>query len=179
MNIHPLFVHFPIGLLVVYALLELIWSKKINKLSYWFYLKAFLVIVGSAMSVLTAVTGDLAEEALQKGGVTFSNNIIDVHAGFATFTVIVFALLSSAYLIAWIERSDIAEYITKQNNFVHKVYLWCLTYKRYLLSPSVRILLAFVGLVAITITGGLGAAIVYGPDIDPFVSVIYHLFFST
>ena len=36
-------------------------------------------------------------------------------------------------------------------------------------------LLALLGLIAITITGGLGGAIVYGKDVDPIVSFIYKL----
>ena len=39
------------------------------------------------------------------------------------------------------------------------------------------LLIALVGIVVITITGALGGAIVYGPEVDPIVSVIYHLFF--
>jgi len=38
-------------------------------------------------------------------------------------------------------------------------------------------LLALLGLVLIIITGGLGAAIVYGPNVDPFVNFIYSIFF--
>jgi len=34
---------------------------------------------------------------------------------------------------------------------------------------------ALIGLAAIVVTGALGAAIVYGPDIDPFVKIIYSL----
>ena len=39
------------------------------------------------------------------------------------------------------------------------------------------ILLALVGLVCITITGGLGGTMVYGPNADPFFGVIYKLMF--
>ena len=38
-------------------------------------------------------------------------------------------------------------------------------------------LAALAGLIAISITGALGGAIVYGPDVDPVVSLVYHLLF--
>jgi len=46
--------------------------------------------------------------------------------------------------------------------------------KYFILFPPVAIVLALAGLVAITVTGGLGGAIVYGPDADPFFKLVYH-----
>ena len=43
--------------------------------------------------------------------------------------------------------------------------------------PFVSALASALGLVAVTITGALGGALVYGPDVDPFVSLIYRLLF--
>lgn len=84
MNIHPLFVHFPIGILVLYTAFEFARLKFITKQQFYIPLKSILAILGTA---------------------------------------------------------------------------------------------AALGLVAITITGGLGASIVYGPDVDPVVHFIYSLFF--
>ena len=47
MNIHPLLVHFPIALLTIYSLLELVPFKQIYRQSYWFYTKAIILIIGS------------------------------------------------------------------------------------------------------------------------------------
>ena len=44
MNIHPIFVHFPIALLTLYSLAELIRWRRITELAYWFYVKAFAMI---------------------------------------------------------------------------------------------------------------------------------------
>lgn len=33
---------------------------------------------------------------------------------------------------------------------------------------------ALIGLWMVSITGALGGAIAYGPNIDPFVSIVYH-----
>ena len=38
--------------------------------------------------------------------------------------------------------------------------------------------MALLALVGMTVTGALGAAIVYGPTADPFVTFIYHLFWA-
>jgi hypothetical protein len=42
--------------------------------------------------------------------------------------------------------------------------------------PAVLVLLALAGLCAVTITGGLGGSMVYGPNADPVVTLIYKLF---
>jgi hypothetical protein len=33
-------------------------------------------------------------------------------------------------------------------------------------------------MILVTIVGALGGALVYGPEVDPVVSVVYHLFFT-
>jgi hypothetical protein len=44
-----------------------------------------------------------------------------------------------------------------------------------LLEFKIIILLALLGLVLITITGGLGGAMVYGPNADPFFKPVFEL----
>jgi uncharacterized membrane protein len=49
-NVHPLLVHFPIALLVVYSLLEWVPLKKLANLSSWFYIKATFLFFGDLWS---------------------------------------------------------------------------------------------------------------------------------
>jgi uncharacterized membrane protein len=73
MNLHPIFVHFPIALLTIYALLEVFIPLKVkvfkvckwqNTKLYallvnpiWKHIKAFLVIFGAVTVIPTLLTG--------------------------------------------------------------------------------------------------------------------------
>lgn len=48
---------------------------------------------------------------------------------------------------------------------------------RLFFTAPIPMLTAFLGFVSLVVTGSLGAAIVHGPEIDPIVSFVYHLFF--
>ncbi len=48
---------------------------------------------------------------------------------------------------------------------------------KWIINTRVSFILALIGIVGITITGTLGGAMVHGPEVDPFVSFVYHLFF--
>jgi len=50
--------------------------------------------------------------------------------------------------------------------------------KHFLIETPIVYVLAIAGIIAITFTGALGAAIVYGSDVDPIVKIIYGLFFQ-
>ncbi|MCA9367330.1 hypothetical protein KC887_03670 [Candidatus Kaiserbacteria bacterium] len=166
MNIHPLFVHFPIALLVMYSLLEIFRLHVITRQPQYFGIKAFLLLTGSVMAVLTAMTGDMAEEIVTKTQPALKD-VIETHAMFAGMTVAIFGILAAAYLLEILHNRHICTRLVS-NKLVRKLVRLVLR-----LSP----LLAILGLVMITITGGLGASIVYGPDVDPFVTFIYGLFF--
>ena len=64
MNLHPIFVHFPIALLTLYTLCELLRFKKIKDHPAWFYLKAVLIICGTLGAAAALLTGDGAKEAV-------------------------------------------------------------------------------------------------------------------
>ena len=87
--------------------------------------------------------------------------MVETHAFFATTATFIFSLLAISYLARLRNMVGIASRIA---NFI--------------LQRKISILLASAGLIAILITGGLGASIVYGPDTDPFVSFVYKLFFK-
>ncbi len=171
MNIHPLFVHFPIALLVMYALMEItprVWS---SRASWWRSTKIFLVITGWVAAIPTLITGDMA------GDIIGETQLVETHASMAILTVIIFAIPVVAYLIEIFEALG-------WNHKVIERCSWCAPVIRFMRHFSTLILrspiisaVAFLGMIFITITGGLGASIAYGPDIDPIVSFIYRLFF--
>ncbi len=171
MNIHPIFVHFPIALMTVYAIAELIRFKKLTQTAYWFYVKAILVIAGTLSAFLALNTGEGAEDLIDRS----LRPLMNMHATFASASTWIFGIMSVLYLISWISRSEFSQKISasKVGWVWDKKVFWA----NRILNSSLMIILALAGLIAITITGALGGAIVYGPEVDPIVSSIYHLFF--
>lgn len=164
MNIHPIVVHFPIALLMIYGVCELIRFKIISEKPYWFYIKAFLVIVG----ILSAFAAYQAGDAIEHQFEAEHGDVMRVHADFAALSIVIFGIVAASYFVAWMNR-------VRQLSLP----LWGLAtriQKLVLETPAV-IILALAGLVAIAITGALGAAIAHGTDSDIFVNFIYRIFF--
>lgn len=165
MNIHPLFVHLPIGILLLYIAFEILRFKFITSRPSYFEVKTILVIAGTLSAFVTSGTGDMAEDAVRQTNPE-KLPLVEVHSTFAAATTIIFSMLAAAYLVEWCIRNQKLAFITRIS-VLRKLSRVVLK-----LSPYI----AALGLIAITITGGLGASIVYGPDADPLVTIIYALF---
>lgn len=162
MNIHPLFVHFPIGLLVTYALLELASLVPRVKGERWvFTVKAFLVLAGFCAAVVAYLLGGMAEDFQSPD----KHDLIEMHEHFAGFTLIAYGLLFIGYAMVVAKRV---------RNLSNRFFI----ISEQLIESPLAAVLALVALGLITVTGALGAAIALGPDVDPFVTAIYHFFFS-
>lgn len=164
MNIHPLFVHFPIGILVLYTAFEILRFGFITKRPAYFEMKAMLVIIGTITAYLTSFTGEMAEELLSTTDPA-KMPLVEVHSRYAGATVVIFSLLAGAYIIALCKQNHRFAFITRIS-FIQKP-------ARLIL--KIAPLLATLGLLTITITGALGAALVYGPQVEPVVTFIYTL----
>lgn len=169
MNIHPIVVHFPIALLTVYCLLEFIRFKKIMQLSYWFYLKALCVIIGSFASVFAFATGNLIEHQFED-----QSALVEVHSFWANLTVLIFGLIAFSYFIAFIERGKL--FGAREKGFILKMWNIALLVKKIVIESFLIFPLVLFGLLAVTITGALGGIIVYGANLDPFTRLVYNLF---
>lgn len=171
MNIHPIFVHFPIALMTFYAIAELMRFKKLTQTAYFFYVKAVFVIGGTVSAFLALNTGEGAEDLIDRS----LRPLVEMHSTFASASTWIFGVISVLYLISWINKSELNQKISISSfgSYWNKV----VTLVNTILNSNFMLLIALVGLVVITITGALGGAIVYGPEVDPIVSVIYHLFF--
>ena len=176
MNIHPLFVHFPIALLAIYAIMELIHTDRLNHSDTYAAIKGFLVIVGTLAAYVTLSTGELAE------GLVLANRpelakIVETHSAFAGASTAIFSILAISYVIKFFMDSTYAHAPVLASAPLSRVWSAMLWYSRAIRENVLGQMLALAGIVCITITGGLGAAIVYGPDVDPLVRVIYGMFF--
>lgn len=114
----------------------------------------------------------MAQEALNPSG--DFKELLETHELFALTTVAIFSVLAASYGCYFIANSP---YRTMP---IFSNVLWRNLEKlaHFIRETWIAPLLALAGLVTITITGGLGASMVYGPEIDPFVHFIYSLFFS-
>jgi hypothetical protein len=173
MNFHPIIVHFPVALLSVYSVLELVRFKKVLEQTYWFYIKALFVIFGSLGTVAALLTGDIAAEAIRHDATL--RPVVSMHENFADITTIIFGVLAVCYLISWVQRSGILHF--EVGSVWEKLWNLLLKIKHLVIETPLVIPLALAGLISVTITGSLGGFMVYGENLDPMIKFVYHLFF--
>ena len=162
-NVHPLLVHFPLGLLTVYAVLEFLRLKQLRNPT-MFALKAFLVIVGFAAACVTWLSGQLIEH---NPGTTLAHpELTGIHSKMALASTFTVGVLAAAYLVPILRKWPVTRKLVAPFNKVSQAITghW----------PGP--VLAAIGLILLIITGALGGIIVYGPQLDPFTNIIYQLF---
>jgi uncharacterized membrane protein len=164
MNIHPMFVHFPVALFLTYSLLEVLRAHpKIKNLPYWFYTKAIIVVLGALAALITIITGVMAK-SLHAGDSLIP--IINIHETFAITTTIVYCAIAFFHIIGWIKRSS-PEASSRIPIALLKVE-WTITEGKF------GIFLAVFGAILISCTAALGGLLAYGPDNDPVSHFIYY-----
>lgn len=161
-------VHFPIALLTVYALVELVRIKSIQENPQTFTLKAFLSILGALSLVITFQSGELIEHAFAVGDMAL---LVERHSTFALASYVLFAILAIGYL-----GQTLARLLPGKAFWKTVVGASVIRLSATITSKFVAPVLALIGLITLTITGALGGAIAQGPDIDPIVTLMYHLF---
>lgn len=168
MDLHPILVHFPIALLTVYAVLEIVRVSRIMKTSWWLPLKNGLLIIGSAASVLAYLSGSFLEEQAESFGEVSAE--LEIHGTFAALTVACFGILAVARVVFLLRATPFASRLPEP------VRVALLGLVRVIISPSVSIPLAIFGLLLLTATGALGGAMVYGSEGDPIARFLYGIF---
>jgi uncharacterized membrane protein len=148
MNIHPAFVHFPIALLCIYALMELLRFSFVTRYTWWQSVKQAMLFIGVVSAYATIITGTIA-----KGDSTVATVL--AHQKFAWITTLTFTLLAVVHVFALQGKSWAQEFIAS------------------FFTP----ILAFCGLVGLFVVGSLGASMVYGPNVDPIVHFFYSILF--
>jgi uncharacterized membrane protein len=161
MNIHPIVVHFPIALLTLYSIFEIARFPFLTKQPWYFFIKAVLVILGSLVSGAALLTGQLSEK-FQEG-----NPVLEYHEFFAYSTAAIFGLIALLYALTWYADHRAQQGVSLQSRLVR--------FSQFIVKGKLIILLVLLGLMCVTITGGLGGVMVFGPDADPFFKPIYQL----
>lgn len=170
MDLHPIFVHFPIALLLIYGFMELLRFKKLTDNESWNYAKAGMVIIGVIFAFIALASGEGAEEAIEATGNQLNLEITEVHSLFAGTATWIFAISALGYLIFIINKI----WLFGNEN---KYWKFALKLESIILSKYIIILVAILGIIVMAITGALGGVIVYGTGKDPLADMIYSLFF--
>jgi len=167
-----MFVHFPVSLLLLYSLLEIIRFKKIHGEPYWFYVKAVVLFAGALGSIATYLTGETAA-GLYDGPVP---QAIESHSNFGLATVIFFCIMAVLYLVGWLRRKNYTPFQRWQ--FGQKIWEALVPFEKLLTESNFGIIVALIGGTLISITGALGGLIAYGPENDTVSRIIFETFFK-
>ena len=152
MDLHPLVVHFPIGLLLLYGFIELVQVFPFAKNWKLTTTKAILLFVWFAGTVAALKTGEIAEENVRH------TDILELHDSFAHasyWLYLVIVIIYGVYLL------DI--YCCKRGKHI-PILSKLSVITGYLYRYGTLAVLALIGILLLTATGALGGAMVYGPD---------------
>lgn len=169
MDLHPLFVHFPIALLTLYAVLEILrpWIRGEG----WQTTRALLVIVGTISAFVGLSTGEGAEHAYRN---TTLHNVLEIHSLLAAITTWCFACIAACYAVSlpFVTRMNIRapKPVQSSINFSQKL-------ASVILGTPIVTVLAILATGGLMLVGALGGILVYGPDFDPITSTVYRMFF--
>lgn len=161
-NIHPIFVHFPIALLLLYSVIKILPLKRWFPNVSWNDIERLLLLTGTLGAFAALATGDSAEHLVHP-----NKQLVEAHStfgGIATFLYV-------ALLIG-----EQAKFVNSKNySFINNHKLLRRIYsilEKLLANQSLSKLIAFVALIAIAVTGLLGGVIAYGLTADPFAPLV-------
>jgi uncharacterized membrane protein len=169
MNLHPLFVHFPIALLTVYSIFEVL--KHVTKGAQWLHIRAVLVVTGTIGAFISLSTGEQAEHLFNDASM---RNVLKMHSLFADSTTWIYAVLAVSYIVHVYASNLVLQKIAK---ILPKPFAILSTIARKILTTPLATILAIVGFIGLSFVGALGAILVYGPNFDPMTAFVYTLLF--
>lgn len=172
MNLHPMFVHFPVALFTLYAVSELLRFKKLLRSQTWFLIKATMLWIGFLGSLGAYFTGQAQE-------IVAGNPLIELHGQWALATAWLFGTLAVIYALIALEHYYNAQICRLIGPRGEQIFVRLTKLARAIHGSLLTPLLALIGLVSITITGALGGSIVYGPDVDPVAQLVHRFFFPS
>lgn len=164
-NIHPIFVHFPIALLFLYSLIKILpfqkWFPKVS----WKHIENAMLFVGVAGAFIALYTGSTASRLIHP-----NRQLVSIHSMFASIATLLYCLIVLGEILSYL----IPVIIPKLNS--PKFTNFLVFIQNILISPFVSKSLALLGLIAISLTGLLGGAMVYNTTADPMTGIILHMF---
>jgi uncharacterized membrane protein len=155
-NIHPLLVHFPIALLLVYSVIKIIPLRKWFPNVSWKHIERALLVFGILGAGAALLTGETAEYLTRP-----NHDLVETHSLFAATATWLYGILLAGELITfinpWIATKLKSPALLKTFSFLGEL----------LRHPILSTTLAVLGLIMISLTGLLGGVMVYGTSADP------------
>lgn len=165
-NIHPIFVHFPIALLIVYSVIKIIPLKRWFPEVAWHDIERALLFVGVFGAFAALSTGETAEYLVQP-----NRQLVEAHSTFADISTWLYGALLlgeiSAFINAHIGTPRFA--IFTKYSVVAKLFT---VLEKVFCNRTFSAVLALVALAAISMTGLLGGVLAYGLTADPFAATV-------
>lgn len=156
-NLHPLFVHFPIALLFVYSLVQILPVKRFISSVNWPVVGRIFLIVGVLGALVSLATGEVAEHLVRP-----NHDVVELHAGFA-------ALTTWLYVFLLVQEMLTVYITTRLSSPLCKL-------QKILSNRVLVILISIIALGTLTVTGILGGVMVHGISSDPLAPVLLKLF---
>jgi len=164
-NLHPIFAHFPIALLFLYSIIKIIPLRKWFPGVAWKDIERTLLLIGFLGAYAALSTGGTAARLVHP-----NRELTHMHSTFGRATIWIFGILLLGELAAFINAELRAR--GKSWGVISAILIWI---ERILCHPAVSVVLALVGLLALSVTGLLGGVIAYGLTADPLAPYVIHL----
>jgi len=160
-NIHPLFVHFPIAFLLLYSLIRILPFERLIPSLSWRHIQQVLLLAGVLGAFLSNTTGELAEHLVRP-----EDALVEMHAFFALASTWIYGLLLGGEILFILNP-----YLSKKFP-LGSIATLLLKIENLLTNRTLTLILALLGVVAISLTGLLGGVMVYGTSADPLAPFI-------
>lgn len=163
-NLHPIVVHFPIALLFLYSVIKIIpvsrWFPQVS----WKQLERALLLVGVLGALAASYTGEIAEALIRP-----DYQLVEWHSWFAAIATWLYGLLLLGELLFLLRPL-----IIRKPNFIAVTRVLDLI-QTILTHRTLSLMMALLGLVALSVTGLLGGVMVYGLSADPLAPIVLKL----
>lgn len=164
-DIHPIFVHFPIALLVIYSIIKVLPLKTWFPNVAWKDIERILLVLGTLGAFAALATGEVAEEISRP-----NRQLVEAHSTFAGISTWPYVALLIGEIIELVSgRQSI---FGKIPSSIQNAILFV---KKILTNATFSKVIALLALVAISVTGLLGGVMVYGTTADPFAKIVLSL----
>ncbi len=163
-NIHPIIVHFPIALLFLYSVIKILPFKKCLPSFAWMDVERVLLFFGVVGAFVASSTGEIAEHLVRP-----DNNLVEAHEFFAGLSTWLYGLILAGEILAIMS-------VAIRTKIKLQKYAPIVTFfEKILHNQKLCKLLAFFGIISITITGMLGGVMVYGLAADPLAPLVLQI----
>lgn len=163
-DLHPIFVHFPIALMLLYSGLRFFsWPKKFPAVN-WQIPRIIILGAGIIGAWISSATGEIAARLNSS-----NRTILEMHEGFAGAATSVYIILLVIELLLFINPDWL------KNKYLLYLRPILLFLQNKIIKNWIFRLLAAIGALLIAMTGLLGGIMVYGTAADPLAEPILRL----